>query len=188
MALIIRQATVEDAEIVLGIVAAAFAEYEGALAVRPSALEDTLESTQRDIAEGRTLLASILPPGEDALSGDTQPAGTARYEVEPDCLYVGRVAVLPNWRMHGVGRAIMQEIERIAPALGLARIRLATRESMTSNLAFYEQLGYRVEKREQHPRGPDVIVWFEKTLQGVDTHLSQQRHPGPRGAGEVPEL
>ena len=186
MAFFVRYATEEDAETVFGIVQAAFAEYIDTIAVPPGALGDTLESTRREVAEGRTIIISIGSTGDAAIEGlfaeavsslfkATQPVGTARYEARPGYLYVGRVAVLPEWRGHGVGRALMRQMEEIALRLGLSRIRLGTRASMPSNLAFYEQLGYRAVAREPHPRGPDINVWFEKELEGVDSPESLQQ-------------
>jgi ribosomal protein S18 acetylase RimI-like enzyme len=84
--------------------------------------------------------------------------------VEADCLYVGRVAVLPSHRGRQVGAALMAHIEALAPSLGRTVLRLGTRESMPSNLAFYQRLGYRIASMEPHTRGADVVVWFEKDL------------------------
>lgn len=178
MALLFRQATVEDAEVVHGIIQAAFAEYQGTVPVLPGALSDTLEEIRRIVAEGRTVLvfsgsinhAEFEGSFADSLeAGFSTAVGTVRYEVRPDYLYIGRLAVVPDYRRLGVGAAMMRHIEQLAPPLGRTRLRLGTRESMPGNLAFYERLGYRIVEREQHPRGPDVNVWFEKELEGVDT-------------------
>ncbi len=179
MALLFRRAHAEDAEVVLGIIQAAFAEYLGTVPVPPGALSDTLDDVRKVIAEGRTWLvfrgsfdhaefkgsfADSLDAMKDAFS---TAVGTVRYEVRPDHLYVGRLAVLPEYRGRGIGAALMRHIEELAPPLGRTRLRLGTRESMPSNLSFYERLGYRAVERESHPRGPDVNVWFEKELEGV---------------------
>jgi GNAT superfamily N-acetyltransferase len=150
----IRQARSEDAVAVHEVVQGAFEEYRGVLAVSLSALDERLEDVERAISAGRVLLA---------LEG-TEAVGTVRYELKPDCLYVGRLAVLPAYRKHGVGAALMAYVERLAPASGRTRIQLATRESVPGNLRFYERLGYRVAERVAHARGPDITVWFEKEL------------------------
>jgi ribosomal protein S18 acetylase RimI-like enzyme len=98
-----------------------------------------------------------------ALEG-AEAVGTVRYEVKPDLLYVGRLAVLPAYRGRGVGAALMSYIERLAPSLGRTRIQLATRESIPGNIAFYERIGYHITEKVQHPRGPDIVVWFEKEV------------------------
>ncbi len=150
----IRQARSEDAAAVHEVVQDAFREYRGVLAVSLSALGETLEDVRREISAGRVLVA---------LEG-TEAVGTVRYELKPDCIYVGRLAVLPAYRKRGVGAALMDHVERLAPALGRTRLQLATRESVPGNLQFYERLGYRVVERVAHARGPDITVWFEKEL------------------------
>jgi GNAT superfamily N-acetyltransferase len=150
----IRQATLEDAEAVHKVVLAAFEEYRGVLPVSVSALDESVEDVRKAIFDGRVLLAVE----------DGQAVGTVRYEVKPDLLYVGRLAIVPSRRGQGIGAALMAHVERLAPSLGRTRIQLATRESIPGNLVFYERLSYQVVERVQHPRGPDIVVWFEKEL------------------------
>jgi ribosomal protein S18 acetylase RimI-like enzyme len=150
----IRHARIEDAEAVHEIVRAAFEEYRGVLPVSVSALDESVEDVRKTISGGQVLLA---------LEG-AHAVGTARYEVRPDLLYVGRLAVLPSYRRRGIGTALMAYVEGLAPSLERTRIQLATRQSIPSNIAFYERLGYRVVERVPHPRGPDITVWFEKEL------------------------
>src|SRR5689334_21097808 len=130
----IRHARVEDAEAVHDVVRAAFEEYRGVLPVSVSALDESLEDVREAISEGGVLLA---------VDG-TQAVGTVRYEVRPDLLYVGRLAVSPSQRRRGVGAALMAFVEGLAPSLGRTRIQLATRQSIPGNIAFYERLGYKV--------------------------------------------
>jgi GNAT superfamily N-acetyltransferase len=157
--------------------------------VTPGALNETLEEVRSRVAEGRTILVFSGPPLSEfgALTDPTggitsasdlrsafaahfsEAVGTAAYEPREGYLYVGRVAVHPDWRRKGIGRMLMKDVEQIAPPLGLTRLRLGTRESMPSNVAFYEQLGYRIVERQPHSRGPDVILWFEKELEALAT-------------------
>ena len=152
----IKQADIDDAEAVYAVVQAGFGEYRDALPVPVSALDETMEDVRREISGGHVLLATE----------DGEAVGTVRYELRPDHLYVGRLAVSPAYRRRGVGAALMTYIEKLAPTLGHTRIRLATRQSMPSNLLFYEQLGYKVIQRLAHERGPDIAVWFEKEVGG----------------------
>ncbi|MDQ3706245.1 MAG: GNAT family N-acetyltransferase [Chloroflexota bacterium] len=154
MSYAIRYANPADAALLHNIIRAAFAEYDGVLAVPPGALGETLQEVEQAIARGTALLAY---DGGHAV-------GTVRYEVRPGYLYVGRLAVLPSHRGRGVGAALMSYVERLAPGLGRTTIHLGTRLSMPGNLAFYERLGYRVDSTEPHPRGNDTNVWFEKEL------------------------
>src|SRR3954464_6005096 len=103
----IRHATTEDAVAVYQIVQAAFEQYRGALPVSVNALDETLEDVLKDISAIGVLLA---------FDGD-EPVGTVRYEVQPDLLYVGRLAVLPSHRRRGIGAALMEYVELLAPSL-----------------------------------------------------------------------
>jgi ribosomal protein S18 acetylase RimI-like enzyme len=167
MSIFFRHATESDAEAVHNLIQAAFAEYIDTIVVPPGALSDTLEYTREAISEGRTVLAFL---GDlDWTDGDfdysqAALAGTARYEPRDNYLYVGRVAVHPDYRRHGIGKALMEYIERIASTSGYTRLYLETRASMPGNLAFYERLGYAIVKEEDHPRGPDINVGFEKPI------------------------
>jgi GNAT superfamily N-acetyltransferase len=154
MAYEIREARPEEAGLVHGIIQAAFAEYEGKLPVPPGALNETLEEAGQSVEQGSVVLA---------WEGDAA-VGTARYELRPDCLYVGRVAVLPSHQKRGVGVALMDYMEKLALSLDRATVKLGTRRSMPGNITFYERLAYRVTGTEPHKKGPDTIVWFEKEL------------------------
>ncbi len=154
MNLQIRQAAIEDAAAVYAIVQAAFAEYRDALPVSVGALDETQTDVLEAISAGQVLLA---------LQAEVA-VGTVRYEAQPGYLYVGRLAVLPACRGCGIGAALMAHIECLAPSLGRSRIQLGTRQSIPANITFYERLGYTIVERMSHPRGPDIVVCFEKEL------------------------
>ena len=150
----IKQATPQDAELLHSLVQEAFAEYRTTMVVPPSALAETLEEVRAAIETGQVFLAWDGP----------EAVGTVRYEVHPDYLYVGRLAVPPRYRGRGVGAALMVRLEELARDKGLPKVRLGTRQSMPGNLAFYSRLGYTVVERVPHTAGPDFWVWFEKEL------------------------
>jgi ribosomal protein S18 acetylase RimI-like enzyme len=167
MSFIFKQATEEDAHAVHELIQLAFGEYAGTVPVPPGALNDTLDDTLAAVLEGHTILLTVraLDPKDNRPDyGNTKLVGTARYEMRPEYLYVGRVAVHPDYRRQGIGAMLMRHIEGLAPGLGYTRLYLGTRASMPGNVAFYEQLGYTIVKQEPHPRGPDLNVWFEKVL------------------------
>lgn len=69
---------------------------------------------------------------------DGVPAGTARLVGAK----VGRVAVLPAFRGHGVGVALMEEVHRLA---GDEELYL---DAQVGVIGFYERLGYTAEGPE----------------------------------------
>jgi predicted GNAT family N-acyltransferase len=68
-----------------------------------------------------------------------QAIGTGRLQKDGR---IGRVAVLKDWRRHGVGRALMEGLIRIAAAEGLSEVYL---HSQAHAVRFYEKLGFRTE-------------------------------------------
>ncbi|HLV79615.1 MAG TPA: hypothetical protein VKT32_05010, partial [Chthonomonadaceae bacterium] len=77
----IAPATAEEAQTVHRIMQAAFAEYAGRFDPPSGAGRETIEDVVKAMQEGGAILARV---GSEA-------AGTARFRIEPDHLYVGRV-------------------------------------------------------------------------------------------------
>lgn len=73
------------------------------------------------------------------LRRDGEPVATARLLVQSRQGKVGRVAVLPAWRGHGLGREVMLEIHRWGERQGLEKISL---DAQVQVIPFYEKLGY----------------------------------------------
>ncbi len=75
-------------------------------------------------------------------SRDAQDVGTARLLSDA---HIGRVAVLPAHRGHGVGARMMEALCRIAAAQGHACVHLS---SQSSAIDFYLKLGFEIEGDE----------------------------------------
>lgn len=67
-----------------------------------------------------------------------RPIGCARLLPEGR---IGRMAVLPEWRGQGIGRAMLHALLELARKQGLTEISLS---AQTHAIAFYEQAGFRV--------------------------------------------
>ena len=61
--------------------------------------------------------------------------------------WVHLVAVAPDCRQKGIGRALMNEAERKLSAIGCTKINLQVRASNEGVVSFYESLGYSIEDR-----------------------------------------
>jgi ribosomal protein S18 acetylase RimI-like enzyme len=57
------------------------------------------------------------------------------------------VAVAPDFRRRGFGRALLAEAERRLAALGCPKVNLQVRAGNEAVVAFYRKLGYAVEER-----------------------------------------
>lgn len=73
----------------------------------------------------------------------TRPMATA--------LYVGKFAVVPQAQGQGIGRRLMDAVERLALEAGLAAIELETRIELVENHATFRALGFQKVAEKSHP-------------------------------------
>jgi GNAT superfamily N-acetyltransferase len=136
----LRETTDADLPTLVALIHAAFEEYRGRLDPPSGAHRETLESVRDKLRTGRALLALV----------DGEPAGGVFYHRENDHVYLGRLAVLPQHRRRGVGRALVMYVEAWARSLDVPRTRLGVRVQLPANRAYFERLGYRVFRHEAH--------------------------------------
>ncbi|MGE7623046.1 GNAT family N-acetyltransferase [Viridibacillus sp. NPDC096237] len=72
---------------------------------------------------------------------DGQAVGTGRVRLVEGVGKIQRVAILEEYRKHGLGRIIIQALEDIAKELGAAKVKL---DGQVQAQGFYEKLGYHV--------------------------------------------
>ncbi len=70
--------------------------------------------------------------------------------MDGDALYVGRLAVHPEWRRRGVANALMEATKAEARRIGARRMTLGCRIVLTSNLALFRRHGFVVVGYETH--------------------------------------
>ncbi|WP_026622346.1 GNAT superfamily N-acetyltransferase [Ensifer sp. WSM1721] len=70
---------------------------------------------------------------------------------EPDCLYIGKLAVAPKAQGRGVGRMLLSVAEETAKTLALPALRLQTRIELTENHATFAAWGFVETSRSAHP-------------------------------------
>jgi len=150
----VADARLDDAPAFLRVMQLAFAEHAGRLDPPSGTHTETLDDVRAAIARGGAFLARI----------GGEPAGCARWRLEPEFIYGERVGVLPAFRGRGVGAALMRAIEDVGRAVGRPQVRIGTRAQLQDNRRFYEGLGYRVLREQRHPRGTDTILWMGKAL------------------------
>ncbi|OLS12455.1 MAG: acetyltransferase (GNAT) family protein [Promethearchaeota archaeon CR_4] len=88
----------------------------------------------QELAKTRTFLVAVA-------SG--QVIGTATLEGD----YVGSVFVLPSWHRKGIGKNLMQSLEKIAHTNGIHSIQLGA--SITA-IEIYLKLGYTLGAKSYH--------------------------------------
>jgi GNAT superfamily N-acetyltransferase len=136
----VRDAARPDLAAILGLLRAAFAEYEGFLDPPSGAHDETLGTVGRRMARGGAVMAIV----------DDVPVGCAFYEAVDGLLYFGRLSVLPDFRRRGIGTALLDSVEQRARNTGAGGVRLGVRLQLPHLLTRYERLGYRITKCMTH--------------------------------------
>ncbi|MEE8558186.1 MAG: GNAT family acetyltransferase [Myxococcota bacterium] len=96
-----------------------------------------------DIRRKQTVQADLFLV---AVSG-VRIAGTVMAGFDGHRGWIYYLAVDPDLRRRGLGRALMQEAEQRLEASGCTKVNLQVRASNPEGVRFYEQAGYRVEDR-----------------------------------------
>ena len=120
----VRPATEAELPFIAGLEAACFSD---------GASEDSL---RRMFADGRHVFF-------------TADGAYAWYEFVLDEGYIGNIAVLPEKRRQGLGRALTEAMAADARAKGLAFLTLEVRESNAPARRLYESCGYQVVGRRR---------------------------------------
>ncbi len=142
----IEVADIADAPAILEVQKLAYrseAELYGFFDMPP--LTETLEQAQEEFA-----VSEILK----AMDGD-RLIGSVRARLFDGECYIGRLSVHPDFQNRGVGRALMEEVEKRHP--DTARFTLFTGSKSLKNIGLYKRLGYRTERREQVAEGVNLL-------------------------------
>jgi ribosomal protein S18 acetylase RimI-like enzyme len=145
----IRLAEPADVEAVQACVRAAYSIYVERIGRPPAPMTADYEVL---VAAGEVWVAS---EDEDVI-------GVLVIRPQSDSLFLENVAVAPARQGRGIGRALIDFVERRAAELGLPAVELYTNERMIENLSFYPALGYVETGRRRHEGF--ARVFFRKQL------------------------
>jgi ribosomal protein S18 acetylase RimI-like enzyme len=163
----VRDARQDEHYAVRDLTLRAYAEYADLMA--PSAWEgldgavqaalDTDEPAERIVAErdGR-LVGSVMlfPPAVAAYGGFTKRASSPELRL---------LAVAPEARGQGVGRALVDECVRRARSLRATELGLHTSESMQVAVGMYERMGFeRASEHDFQPEGAELVTGYRLRL------------------------
>jgi ribosomal protein S18 acetylase RimI-like enzyme len=149
--LIFRRAGENDAETVRTLTHAAYAKWVPIIGRRPKPMNvDYEQAVQTHVIE--------LAYEDGTLVG--------LLEIVPavDHLLLENIAVAPAHQRKGLGHRLMARVEALARARGLAKVRLYTNKAFTTNLEFYQKLGYAIEAEEPIKSG-GFLVHFAKVVE-----------------------
>jgi GNAT superfamily N-acetyltransferase len=145
-----RRAGENDAETVRALTHAAYAKWVQVIGRRPKPMNADYEHAVRahliELAYEDGVLIGVI---------EIIPAA--------DHLLLENLAITPAHQRKGLGRRLMARVEALARARGLKQVRLYTNKAFTSNLKFYEKLGYAIE-REEPIKGGGTLVHFAKAI------------------------
>lgn len=132
----LRRAVASDAETLAAIVERAYAPYVPRIGLRPGPMD---ADYARVVAEEEVWVAEL----------DGLAVGLAVLHDADDHLLLENVAVDPAYHGLGVGRVLLDLVERRAGELGFDEVRLFTHALMTTNQQIYASRGYIVTHRER---------------------------------------
>ncbi len=133
----VRLATVEDAKSIMDITREAFLIYkEMAGAETLDALQESYEDVVRDIKEKIVLIAM----------SDGEPVGCVRVEIKDDkTAWLTRFAVKVTCQNNGIGKSMMNHVDKVMKREGVKTISLYTASKVASLIRFYYGRGFYVE-------------------------------------------
>jgi ribosomal protein S18 acetylase RimI-like enzyme len=146
----LRDATDADAPVILSVLRAANEEYLSIPGFVSGPHADTVEQMWSVTAHAGVIVAIA----------DRQIVGCVFYAPEGDHCDLFRLATVPAYRRRGIGRQLVEAVERRARALGKAFVRLGVRKELPQNLAYYRRLGYRIVPEKIS----DIAYAMEKAL------------------------
>lgn len=169
----IRLARYDEAAVALSIAQRGFAETRD-YPNPSSALREGLEVFQRAFAKGGLVLAfaGVEAIGTARLSVDERlrphverAAMGERFDrVAGSELSYARLAVVPEHRGEGHGRAIAHWIEDLARNLGAETLRVDARSQQPDNRPFYEAMGFTIDGYSARYGIPDIRTHLSKPL------------------------
>jgi GNAT superfamily N-acetyltransferase len=151
----IRIATMDDASEVVSVLRLAFAEYE------PLYTKEAYAATTTDVP---TIRARMREAPLWVAAQNKHIVGTASAVRTDVGLYIRGMAVVPNVRRLGVGRLLLQRVERFATENDCARLFLSTTPFLYGAIRLYEAFGFRSVNETPHELFGTPLFTMEKAL------------------------
>lgn len=123
-----------------------------------SALQETVASIKQELSTGQEALIG-------SISG--QPIAMVRYQIKDDGLHFFRMAVLPTMQGLGIGKQLINELEKIARESKVSTINCRVRVSILKNLQLYQSKGYAIYDQDTITTDEGIeidLVSMKKTL------------------------
>ena len=137
----VRLANYDDIPAIMNITREAFVKYQQMSGVEKlAALEESYNDVKHDIDTKVVLIAL----------SDGEPVGSVRVEVFPDkTAYLSRFAVKVTSQNNGIGKSIMNLVDRIMMKKGVTHMKLHTGAKITSLIRFYYGRGFYIDSTDK---------------------------------------
>lgn len=142
---VIRRATLADAEAIRQLTRQAYAPWVEAVGREPLPMTADYEAAVKNH------LIDLAYCGDEFCA-------LIEMVVEPGCLLIENLAVVPDHQGRGLGTTLLRHAERQADGLGLTSVRLYTNRAFGSNVAYYERFGFAIEREEPFMGGRTVYM------------------------------
>ncbi|MFC7547646.1 GNAT family N-acetyltransferase [Plantactinospora sp. GCM10030261] len=121
-----------------------------------------------------------------AADGADLPVGFVAVDVVDDCAHIAQISVRPEHMRRGIGRRLLDHVERWASDSGLRAVTLTTFREVPWNGPYYERCGFRALPPEELSPGLVAVLAAEARL-GLDpaTRLAMRREIGGRTSGRL---
>ncbi len=137
-AFIIRKAEAKDAQSIKTIMDGAFGKYreDSGITASLDALRESLSDIEKDILNVDVFIAFI----------DSVPVGSIRVRMQDDfSAYISRFGVMPDYHNIGIGKALMNLVDKLLISRNVKKAYLHTASSYKDLVRFYYGRGYYVE-------------------------------------------
>jgi len=134
---IIRKAVPEDAPAIHEIMQEAFLKYKKAVGLdaKPDALQESLSDIEKDIINNEVFIALI----------DNTPVGSVRVKILDDSTgYITRFGVRPSYNNIGIGKAMMNLVDKYLISKGVKKVCLHTASKYAELVRFYYGRGFYI--------------------------------------------
>ena len=137
----VRLAAYEDIPSIMDITREAFLKYKELAGLSSiAALNETYEDVKRDIDTKIVLIAF----------SDNVPVGSVRVEIFDDnTAYLSRFGVKLTSQNNGIGKSIMNLVDRIMIKKGVTQIALHTGSEISSLIRFYYGRGFYIDSTDK---------------------------------------
>lgn len=153
---------------------AAYADYFLAIELDTKRMRTLIERDAIDLEASQVVLQ------------DDQPVGVGMLAIEQGRGWIGGLGVLPNYRGHGLGRALMEGLLEAARLRNVAQVYLEVLTQNTKAYNLYRSLGFQtvrrllvLEGKPRHPSPPLASVEAQPLEAALKLYYTFHQSPNP---------